>query len=151
LILVAVADEFYASVLPLPNLRYCLLTGPPKPDSKRPYMDFEWLGISVSVSEFEHMEQWLPTFRARLTSFNLPSVAPVGTVIRATSLRDVESLIDSQPGTDFFLPDWLFRQLTLAGPHRAVQAPGAHVFLLSPKESTHHPARSCGLRSGLRC
>lgn len=145
LILVAVADEFYASVLPLPSLRYCLLTGPPHPNSKRPYMDFEWLGISVSVSEFEHMEQWLPTFRARLTRFNLPSVAPVGTVIRAASPRDVERLIDSQPGTDFFLPAWLFRQLTLTGPHRVVQAPAEHIFLLSPKESTHRPARSCGL------
>ncbi len=145
LILVAVADEFYASVLPLPSLRYCLLTVPPNPKSKRPYMDFEWLGISVSVSEFEHLDQWLPTFRARLARFNLRSVAPVGTVIRAASSGDVERLIDSQPDTDFFLPDWLLRQLTLAGPRRVVQAPGAYVFLLSLKESTHRPARSCGL------
>jgi hypothetical protein len=145
LILVAVADEFYASVLPLPSLRYCLLTGPPNPHSKRPCMDFEWLGISVSVPEFEHMEQWLPTFRARLTRFNLPSVEPVGTVIRAASPRDVERLIDSLPGTDFLLPDWLFRQLTLGGAHRTVPAPAEHVFLLSPKESTYRPVRPCGL------
>jgi hypothetical protein len=87
----------------------------------------------------------LPIFRARLSRFNLPSVAPVGTVIRAASPRDVESLIDSQPDADFFLPDWLIRQLTLTSPHRVVQAPGAHVFLFSPKESTHYPARPCGL------
>jgi hypothetical protein len=145
LILVAVADQFYASVLPLPSLRYCLLTASPNPHSKRPYMDFEWLGISVSVSEFEHLDQWLPTFRARLARFNLRSVAPVGTVIRAASPGDVQLLIDSQPDTDFFLPDGLLRQLTLAGPRRVVQSPGAYVFLLSLKESVHRPARSCGL------
>jgi 4-amino-4-deoxy-L-arabinose transferase-like glycosyltransferase len=145
LILVAVGDEFYSSTLPLPSVRYCLLTAPPAPGSKRPYMDFELLGISVSVSEFELIDAWLPTFRAWLTEYNLRSVAPVATVIRATSPQDVERLISTQPGSDFFLPDWLFRQLTLAGPHRVVHAPGAHVFLLSPKVSTYRPTRACGL------
>jgi 4-amino-4-deoxy-L-arabinose transferase-like glycosyltransferase len=145
LILVAVEDQFYSSILPLPSVRYCFLTAPAEPGSKRPYMDFEWLGISVSVPEFEHMDAWLPTFQARLASFNLPSTAPVATVVRAASLQEVERLIDAQTGADFFMPDELFRQLTLVGPHRVVQSPGAHTLLLSPTESTHRPTWPCAL------
>jgi len=145
LILVAPADQFYGSILPLPSVRYCFLSAPPDLGSKRPYMDFEWLGISVSVSEFEHMDEWMPVLQARLASFNLPSTAPVATVIWAASPREVERLINAQQGVDFFMPDWLFSQLTLAGSHRVVSAPAAHVFLLSPKKSEHRPTRPCAL------
>lgn len=104
LILVTVEDQFYSSILPLSHVRYCFLTAPAEPGLKRPYMDFERLGISASVSESEHMDARLTTFQARSATFDLPSTAPLATVVRATTLREVERPIDAQTGSDFFLP-----------------------------------------------
>jgi hypothetical protein len=143
LILIESDDQFFASDLPLRHLRYCPLQ---KPDTatQRPPLDFAALGITVTIPEFNHLDAHLPTWRARLAAFGLPSTAPVGTVITAGSTAEIQDLIVAHPETDFWIPASLLRRLNLTLAHR-VQPAGAGVFLLAPEAGSFTPARSCRL------
>jgi len=146
LILIDANDEFYASDLPLYRLRYCLRTSlSPSPNARRAALDYEWLGIDVSVEQFEHLRDWLPIFRERLAGYDLSSGAPVATVIWARSDAEVARLIESNPGADFLLPRALLLRLDVPLVHDLIPADSDNAFLLSRAAGTHTLTRACRL------
>jgi hypothetical protein len=144
LIMILSDDQFYASDLPLPHLRYCLLDKRPA-GAPRPPLDFAWLGINATVPEFNHFDLQLPTWRRRLSEFGLPSSAPVATVISAASTNEIRDLIAAHPQSDFWIPAALLRSLDLIPKHQVVQAGDHGVFLLAPESTFFAPSRPCHL------
>ena len=67
LIIVGMDDDLYATVLPLPRLRYALEGAPP---AEGPYaMGFAQMGIVLTAPQFNHLDQWtagLPPAPARM-------------------------------------------------------------------------------------
>jgi 4-amino-4-deoxy-L-arabinose transferase-like glycosyltransferase len=144
LIVVGLDDQFYASDLPVARVRYCLLA-PGGTPSARPPMDFERLGIVVSVAQFNELSRWLPNFRTELERFDMPSDAAVATVVLANNGREVAALIATHPELDFLIGRSLLRGLDVASPHRIEEAGGDHVFLLAVNSSVSSSGWSCGL------
>ncbi len=103
LIIVAPDDEFVSSTLPLRHVRYCFFKT--NPDPARLPLDFRYLGVTVSVAEFNRLEVELPIFRERLAGFGLDSTSPVATVILAKDPEELRGLIAAHPESDFSLPD----------------------------------------------
>ena len=65
LIVVDLADDLYASVLPLPRLRYATVV--PVAEPAGPYgMPFAEMGITVTVDQFNDLARYEPVFRERL-------------------------------------------------------------------------------------
>jgi Dolichyl-phosphate-mannose-protein mannosyltransferase len=146
LIIITGDDQFYASDLPLAHLRYCWLDKEVK-EAAAPQqpLDFAWLGISVTVPQFQRLDSLLPVWRERLADFGLASDAPVATSIFAESLEDIRSLIDTHPQSDFWIPAPLLRSLNLAPPHQLVPSGGDGVFLLARHSSFFATGRPCHL------
>ena len=140
LILVGSTDQFYASILPIPRVRYAMLE--PQPPS--PAIDYAWLGIWMPATQFIHLDQWLPLYRSRLESYQLHSDRPVGTVIWANSVSEIQSMIESHPESDFLVPSawtgWLHLDSFLVSSGGAGRS-----FLLSKKLSSYSEARGCHL------
>jgi hypothetical protein len=145
LVVVGSDDQFYASDLPLAGLRYCLLESPRPSGARRPPLDFAWLGINVSVPEFQQLPGLLPVYRERLAAFDLPSDAPVGTVISARSPEEIGELITSHPELDFWLSAAMLRGLAVTVPQDVELASSGGVFLLARQSGTFPVARSCRL------
>ena len=65
LIVLELADDLYASVLPLARLRYATVVPVAAPAG--PYaMPFAEMGITVTVEQFNHLARYSPAFRDRL-------------------------------------------------------------------------------------
>jgi hypothetical protein len=145
LILVEPHDEFYSSDLPLARVRYCWMAPERPSGTQRPPLDFDWLGISATVPQYNQLETWRPIFRSRLEYFNLPSDTAVATAIWPHSPAEVKSLIEAHPEADFSLPETLLRGLGVTSPHRIVPAGSGRVFLLAPASGTYPATRPCRL------
>jgi hypothetical protein len=147
LVLVTPNDELYASVLPLPKVRYCLIGQSAPPG--RYGLDFAYMGIILTAAQFADLPHWLPVFERRLREWGLDSAEPVGTVVYAASPDDLALIVRAHPESDFFFPEE-FR--TAAAPaaqstHDLVEASPHHFFLLS-RQSPSAPAtgkRACRL------
>lgn len=144
LIVVGLDDQFYASDLPLARVRYCLLA-PAQPPAPRPPMDFERLGIVVSVAQFNDLSRWLPAFRTELARFDMPSDAAVATVVLAHNGQELAELIATHPELDFLIGRPLLQGLPVTSSHRIEEAGGDHVFLLARNGSVSSSGWSCAL------
>jgi len=144
LIIVGPDDQFYASTLPLAQLRYALLTPPSPAGAPRPWMDFDWLGISASAMEFDHLNAVRPIFRRRLAEFNLDSDEALATVIRIESLPGLARLIEGHPEVDFWVPRDLLPTLNVTIPHQ-VEFSASGVFLLARQSGGFHGGWPCHL------
>ena len=102
LIIIAPDDEFVSSTLALRHVRYCFFEANPNP--VRLPLDFRYLGVTVTIPEFNHLAVALPVFRQHLAGFGLDSTAPVATVILARDPEELRGLIAAHPETDFSLP-----------------------------------------------
>jgi hypothetical protein len=108
-------------------------------------MDFAWLGISLSVPEFDRHDALRPLFRERLAQFDLASDTAIGTVIRAESPAEVAHLIETHPESDFWVPSDFLRSLAVKIPHQVELTNSGGVFLLA-RESAFYPTdRACHL------
>ena len=105
LILVAPDDQFVSSTLSLRHIRYCFLDVNPDPPPLP--LDFRFLGITLTVPEFNDLARLAPVFTQRLADFGLPSPQPVGTVILARSGKELITLIAAHPQSDFSVPTGL--------------------------------------------
>ncbi|HTS64864.1 MAG TPA: glycosyltransferase family 39 protein [Candidatus Acidoferrales bacterium] len=140
LILVNPDDEFYASILPIAQVRYALLQ--PQPPS--PPIDYAYLGIWMPAGQFARLRDWLPLYHGRLRSFRLDSDRAIGSVIWARSDAEIGAIIEGHPESDFSLPA---KMATGLNPASHVQMPGGpgRVFLLSQTTGTYSEARACKL------
>lgn len=101
LIIVAPRDEFVSSTLNLHHVRYVFFD--PNPNPYRLPLDFRYLGVTVTVPQFNELARWMPVFRERLAEFGLNSTDPVATVIVARSREEIPVLLAANPDSDFMI------------------------------------------------
>jgi hypothetical protein len=121
LLVVDLVDDLYAAVLPVP-LRYVQVG--PRPASGSYRLPFRELGLALGVDEFAERERWRERFEARLRQWGITSVAPVGTVIEASSVAELEKLVRSTPDADFLISERYRVALASTGRRYEVAAPG---------------------------
>lgn len=141
LILVGLDDDLYASALPLPKLRYCLVGAAPA----REYgMPFRQMGIILTVPEYDDLPRWEPYFLQRLKAWGVKSTAPIGTLIMANSTQELAQLIRAHPRSDFLMPAG-YRDAADAV-HEVIEAGRRHILLLGrPRIPAPPRAWSCGM------
>jgi 4-amino-4-deoxy-L-arabinose transferase-like glycosyltransferase len=103
LILVDPDDEFYSATLPFRRVRYLFLD-PAHGARPKPALDFEYLGITVSSTDFAQLEQRKPEFERRLREFGLNSADPIATGILAGTEAEIAATLTMHPEADFFVP-----------------------------------------------
>jgi hypothetical protein len=128
LVIFDVADDLYAATLPLPSVRYTAI-GPPS-RAARYGMPFHKLGIIVTVSQFNHLEDFEPEFRDQLREWGTDSGAPIATLITADSPEELGELVRAHPLVDFLVPESYRAMLANSGHVQVPAAPG-YYFLLA--------------------
>jgi hypothetical protein len=144
LIVAAVDDDLYASTLPLPRLRYCVLGGTVA--GSRYAMPFDYMGISLDARQFDDLAQWEPLFRRHLREWGRNSGEPIGTLVLVRSLDELADVVRAHPASDFFLPVEYRASLESAA-HETVAASAEYFLLLSrqPRARQTPPAWGCRL------
>lgn len=122
-------DQFYSACLDLPRVRYLYLD----PSTQRPHsaLDFEYLGVTMTASDFGRLNEVRPMFEQRLRDWGLNSGASIATVILAPTMDQIDSLIRDHPDADFFLPiPWAAHD---AGVHQVQETADGREVLLARK------------------
>jgi hypothetical protein len=101
LILIQPDDQFYSACLPLAHVRYVYLD--PRPSRPRLPLDFEYLGISVTVPDFNSLAELRPIFEQRLREFDLYSNEAIAGVILARTQDEITELMNHNPEADYFI------------------------------------------------
>ena len=146
LVLYAFDDDFYASVLPLPRIRYALVSPGAQIDSKSG-VPFGFLGITLEARQFKDLTRWEPIYGSRLREWGLDSGNPVGSLIVARSVEELAEMIRTHPQDDFFLPEYFHPALLDARQTHDELSRGTYFFLLSRerKQRISPAAWSCEL------
>ncbi len=129
-------DEFYSACLDLPQVRYLYVDPnhqPARPPSGRYELDFEYLGVTVTAVDFARLPELKPMFQQRLRDWDLDVAItgpdPVATVILASGMDRVESLLRDHPEADFLIPvDWAGHD---AGVHQVFESVNGRALLVS--------------------
>jgi 4-amino-4-deoxy-L-arabinose transferase-like glycosyltransferase len=143
LIILDLADDLYATALPLARLRYAAIT--PVATAAGPYsMPFEEMGIEVTVEQFNDLARYTPAFRARLREWGLDSGAPIATLITARTEAELATLVRAHPESDFLITG-AYRDAVKSAPQEPINATADSVLLLSrtPVRRAAAPAWSC--------
>jgi 4-amino-4-deoxy-L-arabinose transferase-like glycosyltransferase len=143
LIVLDVADDLYASALPLARLRY--VTVAPVVVPAGPYaMPFAEMGITVTVDQFNDLARYTPAFRARLREWGLDSGAPLATLIVARTAADLAAMVRAHPESDFLIAG-AYRNAVESAPQELIGAAADYLLLLSRTrlERASPPAWSC--------
>ncbi len=133
LLIVSLDDEFYASVLDLPKVRYVYLT---PLDATKTSEFFYRLGMILSDQEFCSLPRLLPMYEQRLRAWKLPEhLHPEATLIDSGSASQLAEIIRCSPDRDFMIPESLRDPATVAGAgtHTVTEMNG--LFLLSKHSS----------------
>jgi hypothetical protein len=135
LLIVSPDDEFYASVLDLPKVRYVYLT---PLDATKTSEFFYRLGMIVSGEQFCSLDRLLPAYEQRLQAWKLPpNLHPEATLIDSGSASRLAEIIRCSPDRDFMIPESL-RDLAMpaaAPTHTPTETRDGKFFLLSNKSS----------------
>ncbi len=133
-------DEFYSACLDLPRVRYLYLD--PSTRRRRYPLDFEYLGILVTASDFARLPELRRSqFEQRLRDWGLNLSQgfgrdPIATTILASTLEQIRALVHDHPSADFLLPvDWAAQD---GGVHDVLPAGNGRELLLS-REVVHRP------------
>ena len=139
LILVDADDYFYASTLPLASVRYYFFD--PAQTIRKSFPHYWYLGIIISLEDFEHLKQLRPTYAARLKAWGLNSAEPVATSIVSISHEGLLRLIRASPQSDFYLParDLPMVECFVATTHRTVSLANDRALLLASNSSRQIP------------
>jgi 4-amino-4-deoxy-L-arabinose transferase-like glycosyltransferase len=133
LILVNADDDLYAVALPLPRIRYYFLDPRNLPVKYQPY--YATLGITLTVDEFDRLDQLEPVYAARLKAWGLDSVEPIGTTIVSSSWDALPRLAQAHRNADFYVTekDWLRleRETPIDRTHIAVKVANNRELLLA--------------------
>ena len=141
LLIVSPEDEFYASVVDLPKIRYVYLT---PLDATKTSEFFYRLGMIVSGDEFCSLPRLLPVYEQRLRAWKLPDgLHPEATLIDSGAASQLAALIRCSAERDFMIPDAL-RGIAVGsdgGTHTATVSQAGRFFLLS-RNSSRRPEGS---------
>ena len=129
LIVVGLEDNLYASVLPLPQLRYCVVSGGGSGGAHA--MPFDYPGIVVGADEFGEPARMQALYGDRLSEWGLDSREPFATLIVVRSLGELGDLIRAHPASDFFLPFKYRAAVQAATPQELIVASPDYFLLLS--------------------
>jgi hypothetical protein len=143
LIVVDLADDLYATTLPLARLRYAAVV--PVTTPAGPYaMPFETLGITLTAERFNNLQALTPGYRAQLHQWSLDSDAPIGTLVTVRSPAELEALAVAHPDIDFLVPT-AYRAAMQGAPQEIAPASTNYFFLLSrmPMVRKEAPAWTC--------
>jgi Dolichyl-phosphate-mannose-protein mannosyltransferase len=141
LLIVSPEDEFYASVVDLPKIRYVYLT---PLDATKTSEFFYRLGMIVSGDEFCSLPGLLPVFEQRLRAWKLPDgLHPEATLIDSGAAAELAALIRCSPERDFMLPEALrgIAEGSDGGTHTATVSQAGRFFLFS-RNSSRRPEGS---------
>ena len=141
LILTHPDDEFYSAALPLPRVRYCFRMDPHT--TRQSPLDLWDLGIIVSASDFETLEERTPAFRKKLQDMGLDSPEPIGTVIVVSNEDEIDNMIQSHPDVDFLVPTKFVKPEFKI--NHLISVVSARHSLLAARNFTFPPKRKCGL------
>ena len=133
LVIVDIADNFYASALPLAKLRYALIG--PSLSAGQLTMDFPSMGIAVSAAQFNDFAKWRPGFRAALRQWGIDSDEPLARLIVASTPAELMGMIRAHPRIDFFVPN-RYRAAAEAANYagrQVTEAPPDSFLLLAPE------------------
>jgi hypothetical protein len=141
LLIVSPDDEFYASVVDLPKVRYVYLT---PLDASKTSEFFYRLGMIVNDEEFCSLDRLFPLYEQRLRAWKLPeNLHPEATLIDSGSAAKLAEIIRCSPDRDFMLPESL-RAIAVpaaAATHTPSEAESGKFLLLS-KRSSRRPEDS---------
>jgi len=131
LIAVNTDDEFSASVMPVRKIHYAFIDPTNVTLRAAPY--YGYLGITLSVAEFDRLHDLEPVFRKRLLDWGLDSGEPIATAIVAKSAEEVVDMVSTHPRSDFYLPAGLRARTEgrFQTTHRLVLLASGRLFLLS--------------------
>jgi hypothetical protein len=141
LLIVSPDDEFYASVLDLPKVRYVYLA---PLDATKTSELFYRLGMILSDEEFCSLPRLLPVYEQRLRAWKLPEgLQPEATLIDSGAASELAEVIRCSPDRDFMIPEAL-REIAVgaaSATHTVTQTQAGRFFLLS-KTSSRRPTVS---------
>jgi len=141
LVIVSPDDEFYASVIDVPKVRYLYLT---PLDATKTSEFFYRLGMIVTGDQFCSLPRLFPVFEQRLQAWKLPpDLHPEATLIDGGSPSELARVIECSPDRDFMIPEPL-RAIAIdaaKATHWAAGEQSGKFFLLS-KTSTRRAAGS---------
>lgn len=113
LVIVSPDDEFYASVLDLPKVRYLYLT---PLDATKTSEFFYRLGMIVDTDQFCSLGSLLPVYEQRLHAWKLPDgLHPEATLIDSGAISKLAEVIRCSPDRDFLIPQPLLDTTRAAG------------------------------------
>jgi hypothetical protein len=122
LLIVDPEDEFLATTLGLPKVRYVYFGGA---ESYQRYgLDFRHLGIAVTLDEWRRLPALTPLYQERLRAWGWNSPDPIASVILLRDASELPRLIESSPDADFLL-----RRRMPAPAHEIRELEGGRVFL----------------------
>jgi len=132
LVIVDAEDQFHATTLPLPRVRYAF------PGSGQPAegfaLDFRRMGIVVSAANFKQGDLHRAHYRQQMLRWGLPNDRAYASVIAFASSEQLGDLIRSSPGIDFLLHEKFQAYLTSV-PHSIVTNSRPVLLLLGPGAS----------------
>ena len=141
LVLVDADDELYASVLPLPKVRYAYVgeCAPPRGYG----LGFAAMGIILTAGQYGDLRRWEAVFRERLRGWGLDSSEPIGTVVLASAPAELAGMVAAHPETDFLVPERFYAAVahTAAFTHDLVTVSPDRFFLLSRRALPAPPRR----------
>jgi hypothetical protein len=138
LLIVSPDDDFYASVVDLPKVRYLYLT--PLDATKTSGFFFQ-LGMILSSEQFCSLDHLFPVYEQRLRAWKLPeNLHPEATLVTGPNLAEV---IRCSADRDFMIPETLRDLAASAGAttHNATDTAAGRFFLLS-KNTSRRPEGS---------
>lgn len=133
LVIIDPDDNYYATSLPLPRVRYVLLDPENLTTKYAPH--YATLGITLTADQFEDLDRLEPGYEARLRQWGLNSAEPIGTSIVLSSRAMLPRLVQACRKSDLYLKksDWQFlkSQIPVEQTHRVLEASPDHVLLLA--------------------
>jgi hypothetical protein len=137
LIIVDIADDLFASALPLERLRYAAVT-PGLSAGPRYGMPFEQMGIAVTVQQFNNLPALEPQLRDRLRQWGIDSPEPIATLILARDPEELAALTMAHADSDFLVP-MRYRSAVALAP-QAVSPAGLDYFFLIARQRKERSA-----------
>lgn len=138
LIAVESGDEFYAATLSLPRVRYAFLD--PSGSIPRTVPHYVATGLVLTADQFTSLPALLPGFRKELARYDWYSTEPIGTVISLSQPQDLDAIIRTHQGSDFYIPDsWKLAMEAASGSHGLAAPSKGRVFLLSKSAKLRVP------------